>query len=92
VSYMVTRYSARGMSASQKWSKLCVLASKILVMVNQMVFLGQLVEAGKMEMENKTESEKKEFFCKTPPEADGVVTVAGGARSRPGRWLIVILC
>merc|ERR1719468_731706 len=57
------------MSASQKWSKLCVLASKILVMVNQMEYLGQLVEAGKMEMDNKTESEKKELYSKTIPEA-----------------------
>jgi len=39
------------------------------VMVFQMEYLSQLVEAGKMEMENKTESEKKEFYSKTLPEA-----------------------
>merc|ERR1712079_201140 len=39
------------------------------VMVNQMEYLGQLVEGYKMEMENKTESEKKEFYSKTLPEA-----------------------
>ena len=39
------------------------------VMVFQMEYLGQLVEGAKMEMENKTESEKKEFYSKTLPEA-----------------------
>merc|ERR1719499_1634687 len=39
------------------------------VMVKQFDYLGDLVNAGKKEVENKTEAEKKEFYSKTLPEA-----------------------